>query len=122
MAEPTVDVNDVSRISAGTVLTGDIVSQKDIRIDGTVNGKVNADGKVVIGEKAFIKGSIVCSVLDVWGKIEGEVFVKDTLSVKSSADISGTLNVKKVQVELGSQINGDCRMISDDEYDKASGK
>ena len=120
--ETNVNVNEISRISGCTVVKGEIASKNDIRIDGFFEGKIYSEGRVVVGEKAFIKGSIVCSVLDVWGKIEGEVFVKDTLSVKSSADISGTLNVKKVQVELGSQINGDCRMISDDEYDKASGR
>lgn len=118
VAEQVVDVNDISRISAGTVIKGEISSPSDIRIDGTVDGKIFSKGKIVVGENAFIKGSVFCAVMDFWGKMEGDIYVKDTLSLKSSSSVEGNINVRKFQVEMGAQINGSCHMISEAEFDK----
>ena len=65
--EPVVNANSISRISAGTVIKGEIVSPSDIRIDGSFEGKIQSKGRVVIGESAMIKGDIVCDCIDLWG-------------------------------------------------------
>ena len=74
----SVNVNSVSRISAGTVIKGEIQSPYDLRIDGTFEGKIQTKGRVVIGESAIIKGNIICENVDLWGNVEGDLFVKDT--------------------------------------------
>lgn len=120
--EPTaVNVNSVSRISAGTVIKGEIVSPYDIRIDGTFEGKVQSNGRVVAGENAVIKGDIICENVDLWGKVEGNIFVKDTLSLKEGCSVTGGLNVRRLSVELGATLNGNCRMISESEFNKVAG-
>ena len=119
--ETTVNVNSISRISAGTVIKGEIISPNDIRIDGTFEGKVQSKGRVVIGETAVISGDIVCSDVDLWGKVEGNIFVKDTLALKEGCVVNGNLNVRKLSVELGSTFNGNCRMISEADFDRVAG-
>ena len=47
---PVVNVNEVSRISTGTVIKGEINSPNDIRIDGVFEGKIFSKGRVVVGE------------------------------------------------------------------------
>ncbi len=116
-----LNVNSISRISSGTIIKGEIVSPGDIRIDGTFDGKIQCKGRVVIGETASIKGDIVCDNVDLWGKVEGNIFVKDTLSLKEGCVVNGNLHIKKLAVELGSTFNGNCRMISESEFDKISG-
>ena len=116
-----LNVNSIIRISSGTIIKGEIVSPGDIRIDGTFDGKIQCKGRVVIGETASIKGDIVCDNVDLWGKVEGNIFVKDTLSLKEGCVVNGNLHIKKLAVELGSTFNGNCRMISESEFDKLSG-
>ena len=67
-AEQNLNVNSISRISAGTIIKGEILSPYDIRIDGTFEGKVQTKGRVVIGETADIKGDIICENIDLWGR------------------------------------------------------
>ena len=119
--EPTVNVNSISRISAGTVIKGEIMSPYDIRIDGTFEGKVQTKGRVVVGENASVKGDVICENIDLWGKMEGNVFVKNTLALKEGCVVDGSLNVRKLSVELGSSFNGTCRMITEAEFDKMVG-
>ena len=121
MAKVEPNVNVVSRISAGTYIKGEISSPYDIRIDGTFEGKVKSNGRVVVGEGASIKGDIVCENVDLWGNLEGNVFVKDTLALKEGCNVNGNLHIRRLSVELGSTFNGNCKMISEAEFDKISG-
>ena len=119
--ETALNVNSISRISAGTVIKGEILSPGDIRIDGTFDGKLHSKGRVVIGETAVIKGDIFCDNIDLWGKVEGNLYVKDTLALKEGCIVNGNLHIKKLSVELGAVFNGNCKTISDAEFDKLTG-
>ena len=114
----TVNVNEVSRIAAGTVFKGELTSPGDIRIDGEFEGKIFSKGRVVVGEKAKFKGEIICVNLDFYGTMEGNFSVKDTLTLKSGCKVDGDLNTKRLQVELDAQFNGTCHMSADGEFDK----
>ncbi|MBR4167655.1 MAG: polymer-forming cytoskeletal protein [Bacteroidales bacterium] len=114
----SVGVNDISRISAGSTIKGEITSPNDIRIDGTFEGKVVSQAKVVVGEKAVIKGDIVCSNCDFWGRINGNFYVKDTLSLKSTCVVDGDLHIRRLQVDLDATFNGSCKMIDENEFNQ----
>jgi cytoskeletal protein CcmA (bactofilin family) len=116
--DSTNNVNEVSRISAGTVLKGDISSQNDIRIDGTFEGKIFSKGRVVMGDKAVISGDIICDNIDLWGRMTGSLYAKDTLTLKEGCIIKGDLHVKRLVVELGAKFDGNCKMLQDGEFDK----
>ena len=118
---PAVNVNEVSRISTGTVIKGEINSPNDIRIDGTFEGKIVCKGRVVAGEKAVIKGDIVCETVDFWGKLEGCLYVKDTLTLKDTCTVTGDLHIKRLVVELGARFNGACKMLVEGEFEKLTG-
>lgn len=116
--EPVVNVNEVSRIAEGVTIKGDISSTTDLRIDGHMEGKLYSEGRIVVGENAVISGSVLCTDIDFFGKMDGDLFVRNVLSIKGTAAINGAIHVRKLQVEMGAQINGSCQMISEAEYDK----
>ena len=53
--------------------------------------------------------------------MEGNVFVKDTLALMEGCKVDGNLNIRRLSVELGSTFNGNCRMITESEFDKVAG-
>ena len=113
--------NSLSRISAGTVIKGEIISPNDIRIDCAFEGTLKVKGKVVVGSTAVIKGDIICDNADICGKLDGNVYVKDTLGLKDGCVVNGNLHIRRLSVELGSTFNGNCRMITEAEFNKISG-
>ena len=117
---PVVNVNEVSRISTGTVIKGEINSPNDIRIDGVFEGKIFSKGRVVVGEKAEIKGDIVCDNVDFWGKMTGSLFVRDTLTLKDTCSVNGDLHVQRLGVELGAHFDGTCKMLKEGEFEHVS--
>lgn len=112
------NVNDVSRISQGTSIRGDVHSSTDLRVDGRVDGLLYSEGRIVAGESSRLSGKVLCSNADVWGKIDGDVYVKDLLTLKSSSEVNGNIYVRRIQVEIGVQINGSIRMISEQDFDQ----
>ena len=99
-----------NRIEKNTVIKGDITSQADFRIDGKLDGNVKTSGKVVIGKDGLIKGKVECLNADIEGNFNGELFVSELLSLKSSAKIEGVVNVSKLSVEPGATFNASCTM------------
>ena len=117
-SEPVVNANDITRIAGGASIKGDLSSPTDIRIDGNIDGKVYSGGRVVVGGDGQSFRSPDVQQSRSLGEDGGEIYVKDTVSIKSTSVINGNLHVRKLQVEIGAQINGSCRMISEQEYDK----
>lgn len=102
--------NNQNRISQGSKITGDIVSEGGFRIDGEVDGNVNTPNKVVIGKSGIVTGSLTCNDADIEGRIVGTLTVSNLLSLKSTAHIEGEVTVGKLSVEPGATFNASCEM------------
>mgnify|MGYP003452176699 FL=1 len=100
----------MNRIAEGTQLNGDLVSDSDIRIDGTLIGNITLKGKLVIGPKGYIEGNIKCQNVDVEGKFMGKLEVLELLNIKSTAEIKGDVIVGKLGVEPGASFTATCSM------------
>ncbi|MBQ5417097.1 MAG: polymer-forming cytoskeletal protein, partial [Bacteroidales bacterium] len=110
------NVNEVSRVSAHSYYKGNFYSDNDIRIDGTFEGDILTKGKAVVGEKARVLGTIICASLDVWGNIKGDVYVKDTLSLKATSTVEGNMYYTRLQLEIGANFEGMCKRVAEDDY------
>lgn len=103
-------IETVNTIGAGTVVTGDVQSKGDIRVDGTLKGSVNTSGKVVLGKEGIIEGDIVCNSADVSGVIQAKITVSQLLSLKSTAKLNGDIITNKLSIEPGATFTGSCSM------------
>ena len=99
-----------NRIGPETIIKGDIISDGNFRIDGTLEGNINTKGKVVVGEKGLIQGEVVCQNADVEGTIKGKLHVVQLLALKSTANIHGDILVDKLSIEPGANFTGTCKM------------
>ncbi|RKE98860.1 bactofilin family protein [Ichthyenterobacterium magnum] len=97
-------------IAQGTTITGDIISDGDFRIEGSVQGNIKTPGKVVIGKTGLINGTLNSANADIEGKFSGKLMLSDTLSLKSSAHVEGEVVVGKLAVETGATFNATCVM------------
>lgn len=110
MNEAPVFPNALNTIGAGTVITGDVSSNGDIRIDGTLNGNLTTKGKVVIGETGSITGEISCKNSDISGKLKGKIKVGELLSLKASSLVEGDITTSRLAIEPGARFTGNCSM------------
>ncbi|OUN74269.1 polymer-forming cytoskeletal protein [Barnesiella sp. An55] len=97
-------------LTAETTIVGKIVSQKDIRIDGTLKGQLECQGKVVIGETGQVIGDIVAVNAEVVGRVEGNVTVAEMLVLKATSSLEGDVEAHRLAIEPGAVLNGKCTM------------
>jgi len=100
----------INLIGAGTIIKGDIKSNGDIRIDGTLIGSVNSKGKLVVGTTGSVEGEIVCQNADFSGIIKAQITVSELLSLKATAKLNGDVITNKLAIEPGALFSGSCSM------------
>ena len=113
-AKPEIEINMTTGntlIGNGTIITGEIISKFDIRIDGTFKGNITGDSKVIIGQDGIVDGDINCSQADILGKIKGNITVKDLLNLRGKASVAGDIYAVKLQIEPTVTFNGKCNMV-----------
>lgn len=108
--EKSTGGNGTTLVGAGTTLKGDIHSNNDLRIDGTIVGNVHSSSKVVIGANGVVEGNISGNQADIIGKVTGNVKVKDLLQLRGDSAVTGNLYAGKLQVEPSAVFNGECHM------------
>ena len=101
-----------SLIGAGTTMKGDITSNGDLRIDGTLVGNINCSARVVIGANGNVQGDIQGQQADIMGKVTGTIKVKDLLQLKGGSTVNGNLEAAKLQIEPTANFNGQCHMTT----------
>ncbi len=99
-------------IAAGTTLKGDISSNGDIRIDGTLQGNIQCQAKVIIGSNGSVEGDISGQQADIMGKVAGTIKVKELLQLKGGSHVNGNLYAGKLQIEPSANFNGQCHMTT----------
>src|SRR6478752_8574227 len=110
-SEPaTSQATSASIIAAGTTVEGDITSSGDIRIDGTLNGNIQCNAKVIIGSQGQVKGDITGQQADIMGKVNGTIRVKELLMLKGGSNVAGNLFASKLSIEPSANFNGQCHM------------
>jgi cytoskeletal protein CcmA (bactofilin family) len=99
-----------SIIGAGNIITGDIESNGDIRVDGTVKGNVYCKAKVLIGPSGLIEGSMQSNEADISGSVNGNIVTKGLLVLKGNACVTGDIHTAKLFMEPTVSFNGQCHM------------
>jgi cytoskeletal protein CcmA (bactofilin family) len=97
-------------LTYGSVITGNIVSDNDFRIDGEVQGDMHCKGKVVIGQTGKLKGTITCANAEIIGTVIGDIDVSETVTLRSTANFNGEIKTKVLVVEPNALFNGTCSM------------
>ncbi len=100
----------INSLGHNTSIKGDLSTESDIRLDGTLIGNLNCKGKLILGPKGNIQGDVVCDNAVIEGRIDGTIRVKDLLHVKETAKITGEISTNKLTVQSGAVFNVKCDM------------
>lgn len=97
-------------ISKGAVIEGKFSSKDSLRLDGQVNGEVDCQSRLVMGESGKVVGSVKATEAEIFGTIEGDLVIAGALNLRSTARIKGNISAKTMSVDEGAIYNGECRI------------
>ncbi|GAB6393025.1 MAG: polymer-forming cytoskeletal protein [Treponematales bacterium] len=102
-------------IGPGTSVVGGIKTGGFVRADGDVHGDVNTGGRVVIGEKARVRGNVSGAEITIGGVVRGNVFARERLVIMGSGLVLGNIFTKRIQADDGCLIHGKIKICKDEE-------
>lgn len=106
--------NSRNQIGKFTKIVGEVDCVGNMRIDGILEGQLRSEAKVVVGETGSLIGEMVCEHADIQGRVEGNLTVRGTLYLYSTAVIQGNIVTNKLVVDADAVINGNISMDSEE--------
>ena len=107
------EASPLNSITDGTVIKGDIIASGDFRLDGKLEGNIQLNGKLVVGDTGIVNGNVLCQNASIIGTVNGNLSVKELLSLHSSARVRGDILINNLSIEPGAVFSGKCRMIDE---------
>jgi cytoskeletal protein CcmA (bactofilin family) len=107
-----------SIISADMTMRGNLSSAGEVQLDGALEGDIKAS-TLIVGEKASVKGEIICESVTVRGRVEGGIRAKQ-VALAATAHINGDILHSSLSVESGAHFEGNCRHSEDPLSDAAA--
>lgn len=108
-----LESSPINIITDGTVIKGDIVASGDFRLDGKLEGNIQLNGKLVIGDSGIVNGNVLCQNANIIGTVNGNISVKELLSLHATARVRGDILINNLSIEPGAMFSGKCRMIDE---------
>src|SRR6266478_253512 len=99
-------------LSSDVEIKGSIKFQKELLIDGKVEGEIHSDGVLTIGENADIRGEIKTKSITVFGKVQGNITVGERCELKSRCTLQGDLKAARLVIEEGATFIGKSEVTS----------
>ncbi|MDE0795018.1 MAG: polymer-forming cytoskeletal protein [Alphaproteobacteria bacterium] len=104
-----------SILSAGMQVTGDIVSDGEVQIDGDLSGDIHC-AKLTIGETGRINRSVVADDCLVHGTVVRQIKA-DAVTLSRSSRVEGDVMHGMLAIEPGARLDGHCRRLDKSETD-----
>jgi cytoskeletal protein CcmA (bactofilin family) len=100
-------LNNSNNNSSKNVLNSDVEVKGIIKfsgeltLDGKLEGDVNSDGNLSLGDNAVVKGNLEVGSVVVRGKINGNIAAKDKIDIKAKTELFGDIRAPKLVIEEG---------------------
>ena len=92
-------------LSNDVEIEGSIRFRKELLIDGKVQGQINSDGVLTIGENADVRGEIKSKSVTVYGKVHGNI-TAERCELKSKCTLQGDLKAARLIIAEGAAFIG----------------
>ncbi|MGF1543307.1 MAG: polymer-forming cytoskeletal protein [Parvularculaceae bacterium] len=100
-----------SIISADVIVSGNVDASGEVQLDGELHGDIKSQ-RLIVGEKACVKGEICCENVTVRGRVEGSVRAKQ-VTLAATAHVEGDIIHSSLSVESGAFFEGNARHSDD---------
>lgn len=88
-------------LNSDVEIKGNLKFTGELLFEGKLEGEVNADGVLHLGEGGVINGNVTANSVIVRGKLNGNVNAKEKIEIKSKAELFGDIKAAKLAIEEG---------------------
>lgn len=100
----------LSVIAAGMTVRGDIESDGTVKVEGAVEGQIQARHQVLVAKGGTVQGDIDARESIVGGTVQGAIRAIERVEVQAGATVTGDITTRRIAVAEGGNLNGAIRM------------
>ena len=104
------DRHNHSILQDGVTVKGEILANGDVRLDGTLDGKITATERVTIGATGVVKADVEAGEVVVMGSVEGKIRALRRLELRKGARMIGDVATPVLLIEEGVFFQGTSNM------------
>lgn len=105
---------DFGFIGRGIEISGDIIFNDRLNVDGKVAGSLTSEsGTLIIGESGHLEARIDVGVCVIHGSLHGDLAAKSRVEIRKGGRVNGDVISPVLIVEEGAIFNGAIKMTQD---------
>ena len=108
------DISINSIIGVGSAIKGSLKINGFMRIDGDLDGNLEATGNIIVGDHARIRGNITARSITIGGIVQGDILAPEGVHLLSTCVVLGNIQTKKLQAENNVILHGHCISLTDE--------
>ena len=97
-------------IGAGITIEGEITTDEDVLVTGTLRGKLTAKEGVIVEHGATVEADVTGSSLAIAGSLTGNVVANERVDLQAGARVIGNVKAARVTIADGAQFKGNVDM------------
>ncbi|MDB4109116.1 polymer-forming cytoskeletal protein [Porticoccaceae bacterium] len=104
-----------SMIGASVKIDGQITSEENLVIEGSVKGSITAkNSEVLVGKSGVLKANIVAKIVRIEGTINGDITGGENVIITKTGNVQGNIQSPRVSLEDGAKFKGSIEMDPSD--------
>src|SRR2546427_4182677 len=88
-------------LNSDVEIKGNLRFTGELTLEGKLEGEINSDGTLQLGDTAVVNGNINVGSIVVRGKVTGNVAAKEKIEIKTKAELFGDIRSSKLVIEEG---------------------
>ena len=99
-------------LSSGVSIKGSVKFEKELLIDGEVEGKIDSHGRLTIGEHAKIRGEIRTKSVIVDGTVDGNITAGERCELRAGCTVRGDIESPRLVVDEAATFIGSAKIAT----------
>jgi cytoskeletal protein CcmA (bactofilin family) len=88
-------------LNSDVEIKGNLKFSGELTFDGKLEGEIQTDGVLNLGDSAIVNGNINAQSVVVRGKVNGNVAAKEKIEIKAKTELFGDIRATKLVIEEG---------------------
>jgi cytoskeletal protein CcmA (bactofilin family) len=99
-----------AHLGKGSRVEGKLTFEGSVRIDGHVEGEIEAHDSVIVGDSAIINAQINAEIVVVKGKVTGDIAGRKRVELRAPGKLVGNITTPSLVIHEGVVFEGHCSM------------
>ena len=94
----------------GSKFSGKLSFEGIVRVDGKVEGEIQSNDKLIIGDSAEIQANITVRDVAISGVVRGDIIAEGRIELNRSGKLYGNIRTPSLVIHEGAYFEGQCTM------------